>query len=231
MAIHLLHIETATKVCSVALSRNRELLAFRESNGPKYSHAEKINGFIAELMAEAETDFEQLDGVVVAKGPGSYTGLRIGVSTAKGIAFARRIPLVSLETLDAMAYGFSKQFPALKGHILRPMIDARRAEVYTAPYDFQAKRLGGTKAQVVDEGIVEEWTKDDPIVAFGDGAEKFISLEQPGHFKVIEGFMPSARYMIQEGFSRYKQKKFEDLASFEPFYLKDFVAIKPRKLF
>ena len=137
MNTYILCIETSTKACSVALAKNGELLALKESIDQDYSHAEQLNLFIEEVMKQAELEFSKLDAISVSKGPGSFTGLRIGVSTAKGLAYALNIPLLSIETLKSMAVGFLRQFPVNKNELLVPMIDARRKEVYMRIFDYE----------------------------------------------------------------------------------------------
>lgn len=228
----LLHIETATKVCSVALSEGLNVLSLRESNDINYSHAEKINGFIEKVMTESDRTFSQLDGIVVSKGPGSYTGLRIGVSTAKGLAYALNIPILAVDTLEAMAFGYRTKYEQASHDHLLPMIDARREEVYTAVYDHKGRCIQPTQALVIDDDQIKSWQNYFPIRAFGDGADKFGSrFNQGSNVQFSTGFLPSAHYMVSLGLERFNRKEFEDLAYFEPYYLKEFIAIKPKRIF
>jgi tRNA threonylcarbamoyladenosine biosynthesis protein TsaB len=229
---HILCIETSTKACSVALARNGELLALKESVDQDYSHAEQLNLFIEEVMKQGKIEFSNLDAISVSKGPGSFTGLRIGVSTAKGIAYALNIPLISVETLESMAVGFLQSFVEDSDGLLVPMIDARRKEVYLRIYDSELNPKTETGAEVINEDSFNKWKDYKKIHLFGDGADKF-DEDFKGNNQVLvhRDFYPSAKFMTGISNQKFKNKKFEDVAYFEPFYLKEFIAIKPRKLF
>ena len=225
----ILCLETATPVCSVALNDGCCTLALRETEGQN-AHSEKITNFIREAMETAHIDYHQLDAVAVSKGPGSYTGLRIGVSTAKGICYAADLPLMAIDTLEAMAYGMKEKLGSQIGDndLLIPMIDARRMEVYAAIFDANLNKIQDTAALIIDENSFEELRKDHHLWLFGDGAPKLGKLfENQQHISVVDGFKPSAAYMRPLAEKALLNKDFVDVAYFEPFYLKDFVAGKP----
>jgi tRNA threonylcarbamoyladenosine biosynthesis protein TsaB len=231
----ILHIETATDICSVALSEGDHQLALVES-GRERSHATLLNQFIRKAFAEAGKAPGQLDGVAVSKGPGSYTGLRIGVSTAKGMAYALEIPLLASGTLENLASG-------MLGHpeltrladscgdrlLLCPMLDARRMEVYAAFYTLQKKTYREVGADIIDHDSYREILDERPVCFFGNGSGKCKELLTHPHAHFIDHIDPSARAMIEPVLKRYQLGQFEDVAYFEPFYLKDFIATVPRK--
>lgn len=231
----ILHIETATDICSVSISEKDQLLSLAES-GAERSHATLLNRYIRQVCSDSGKELKDLDAVSVSKGPGSYTGLRIGVSTAKGLAYALEIPLIAPGTLDHMAYG-ARENPEIRNLIrkytdhmlLCPMIDARRMEVYSALYTPGGNMTGEVSAVIVDRDSYSELLQKYHICFFGNGADKCKAiLDHPGaHF--IENIHPSATHMVIPGLNRFTERKFEDVAYFEPFYLKEFVATKPRK--
>ena len=225
----ILCLETATPVCSVALNDGCCTIGLRETEGQN-AHSEKITNFIREVMETAEIDYKQLDAVAVSKGPGSYTGLRIGVSTAKGICYAADLPLMAIDTLEAMAYGMKAKLGSqiAENDLLIPMIDARRMEVYAAIFDANLNKIEDTAALVVDENTFSELSKEHHLWLFGDGAPKLSKLfENQKNISIIDGFKPSAAYMRPLVEKALKAQDFVDVAYFEPFYLKDFVAGKP----
>ncbi len=225
----ILCLETATPVCSVALNSACCTLAMRETEGQN-AHSEKITNFIREVMEEAKIDYPQLDAVAVSQGPGSYTGLRIGVSTAKGICYAADLPLMAIDTLEAMAYGMKEKLASQIGpdDLLVPMIDARRMEVYASIFDADLNKINDTAALVIDEHSFEDLRKDHRLWLFGDGAPKLSKLfENQPNINIIDGFKPSAAYMKVLAERALQQQRFVDVAYFEPFYLKDFIAGKP----
>lgn len=213
------------------MALNGKVLALKESLDEAYSHSEKLNLFIDEALRQSGIDFKDLDAVAVSKGPGSYTGLRIGVSTAKGLAFALDIPIIGIDTLAGMTAGFIEKYKPGKASRLVPMIDARRMEVYMRIFDYRSKPLTATEARVVDALTFDD-ENDFQYLLFGDGAGKFTALfeNHPG-VKIIPDFHPSAGFMARLAEQRFRAAKFEDTAYFEPYYLKDFIAIKPRNLF
>ena len=225
----ILCLETATPVCSVALNESCCTIALRETEGQN-AHSEKITNFIHEVMEVAEIDYKNLDAVAVSKGPGSYTGLRIGVSTAKGICYAADLPLMAIDTLEAMAYGLKAKLGSqiAENDLLIPMIDARRMEVYASIFDANLNKIEDTAACIIDENSFENLRKDHHLWLFGDGAPKLSKLfENQPNVSVIDGFRPSAAYMRPLTERALLNKDFVDVAYFEPFYLKDFVAGKP----
>jgi tRNA threonylcarbamoyladenosine biosynthesis protein TsaB len=225
----ILCLETATPVCSVALNENCCTIALRETEGQN-AHSEKITNFIREVMEVGKIDYKQLDAVAVSKGPGSYTGLRIGVSTAKGICYAADLPLMAIDTLEAMAHGIKAKFGSQIGEndLLIPMIDARRMEVYAAVFDANLNKIEDTAARVIDENSFEDLLKDHHLWLFGDGAPKLKKVfENQPNISIVEGFKPSAAYMLPLAEKALRNHDFVDVAYFEPFYLKDFIAGKP----
>ncbi len=228
----ILCIETSTAVCSVALVENGNVIALRESIDGQ-NHAEKITIFIDEIMKEANVVYKDLDAIAVSMGPGSYTGLRIGVSTAKGFCYALEKPLIAVDTLAAMAYGFiSSQLSAISYQptaILCPMIDARRMEVYSAFFNEKLERTSETEALVIDENSFMELKQNNHLYLFGDGADKLATLfENDKNITVVEKFHCSAAYMSTLAEEAFKNKDFVDVAYFEPFYLKNFVPGIPK---
>ncbi len=225
----ILCLETATPVCSVALNDGCCTIALRETERQN-AHSEKITNFIREVMEVAKIDYKQLDAVAVSQGPGSYTGLRIGVSTAKGICYAADLPLMAIDTLEAMANGMKMKLGSqiADNDLLIPMIDARRMEVYASVYDAQLNRINDTAALVIDEHSFEDLCRDHHLWLFGDGAPKLSKLfENHPNISIVEGFRPSAAYMLPLAEKALREQKFVDVAYFEPFYLKDFIAGKP----
>jgi len=225
----ILCIETSTTVCSVSVSGDGELLSIREVSDAK-SHASQLTPFITEVLAESGIKPHDLSAIAVSKGPGSYTGLRIGVSTAKGLAFALKIPLISVGTLLSMASGFLNKNTSVSVDsklLLCPMIDARRMEVYSALFDTQLKEFRKIQAEIIHEDSFLPLFKDHKIHFFGDGAMKCKSLIHNNSAIFHADFHPSAKYMVKLADKQFTDGKFEDLAYFEPFYLKDFVATIP----
>ena len=218
----LLHLETATTVCSVALSLDSKLLALEEVNAG-YAHAENLVSFCETVLKKSGYTFSDLSAVAVSKGPGSYTGLRIGVSTAKGFCYALAIPLISVTTLQHLAAQLSVQNKASL-NLFCPMIDARRMEVYCAIYDSDNKEIKETAAEIITENSFSEILKNRKLIFFGDGAEKCKAVLQPNSNAVfLDAVFPSAKNMIALAYAKFKNKEFEDTAYFEPFYLKDFL--------
>ena len=220
----ILCLETATPSCSVALVHNGEVLACEED--PKgQNHSEKITLFIDSVMKKAGISYNDLDAVAVSMGPGSYTGLRIGVSTAKGLCYAVSKPLIAVSTLEAMAYGGKT---IVKKGLLVPAIDARRMEVYAAIFDESINKIKDTEAVIIDEKSFSDLKKDHNIYLFGDGADKCAELfANDDKITVIKEFYCSAKYMNVIAQRKLEAKDFVDVAYFEPFYLKDFVPGTP----
>lgn len=218
----ILNLETSTKNCSVSIAKDGVQLCLVEENDENYAHGEKLNQFVDWCVEGAEITWKDIEAVCVSKGPGSYTGLRIGVSSAKGFAYGSDIPLMAINSLQILA---ESQLNQEVDYII-PMIDARRMEVYTALFDKQGNQLTETEAKVIDETSFEE-LKGKKIIFVGDGAEK--CQEVLAHLDVtfIQSF-PSAKDMIRVSEEKFNQKSFEDVAYFEPYYLKDFVAGKKK---
>lgn len=221
----ILHIETATKQCSVALSDKGNLLYSQEIALDGYSHAEKLHVFIQEVMQQAQLEFSQLHAIAVSKGPGSYTGLRIGNSAAKGLCFALDIPLIALDTLAILAAQVQVEN---KEALLVPMLDARRMEVYSAMYTAQGHCVRKVQAEILDEQSYT--TFQEPLYFVGDCQAKVQSvLQQPNFHFMAEVIYPSAKDMLAMSYAKFLEKDFEDVAYFEPFYLKDFVTTASKK--
>lgn len=227
----ILCLETATPSCSVALVHNGEVLACEED--PKgQNHSEKITLFIDSVMKKAGISYDQLDAVAVSMGPGSYTGLRIGVSTAKGICYAVSKPLIAVETLEAMAYGgkvvISSERSERRNLLLIPAIDARRMEVYAAIFDENVNKIKDTEAVIIDGNSFADLKKDHHLYLFGDGADKCAAIfANDDKITVIKDFYCSAKYMNTIAQQKFNNSEFVDVAYFEPFYLKDFVPGTP----
>lgn len=213
----ILNIETATKNCSVALAKEGKTLAIREIATQNFSHAEKLHVFIEELFAETNLKLQDLSAIAVSQGPGSYTGLRIGVSAAKGLCYALSIPLISVDTLELLA----RKITITEG-IIVPMIDARRMEVFCAFFDSKYNKTRETKAEIIDETSYQDISETLHLI--GDGAMKFKDILTDAKFQYYpEIEFPSANEMAQVSFQKFQNNQLEDVAYFEPFYLKDFV--------
>lgn len=226
---YILALETSSKICSAALFRNEILLYKMEEDGG-YSHAEKLAAFIDEVLKKSKISFKELSAVAVSKGPGSYTGLRIGASTAKGICYALQIPLISVPTLQSMAY-LLKKSEAVGNALICPMIDARRMEVYTAIFNSDLKFVKQTSAEIITGNFLRTVLEKSVIYFCGDGslkAKKILRGNKNAIFSMSG--MPSAEGVGALAFKKYQLSQFEDVAYFEPCYLKDFIAGKPKKL-
>ena len=239
-------IETSTALCSTALAENGRIICSRRSSEPR-AHASLTAVFVQEMMNEA--GWNAPDAVAVSMGPGSYTGLRVGVSTAKGLCFGWKVPLIAVSTLDILArQAIEAGLPDGCAGIL-PMVDARRMEVYTAPYSPAGERLGDIAPVVLDPDSFSDLFASGPIVVIGDAADKFQTLKSASeashchsehtscHSERSEGTSsfiqtcPEATAMLVPAMQKYEKKEFEDVAYFEPFYLKQFIATTPKKLF
>ncbi|HJD86712.1 tRNA (adenosine(37)-N6)-threonylcarbamoyltransferase complex dimerization subunit type 1 TsaB [Empedobacter stercoris] len=218
----ILNLETSTKNCSVSIAKDGVQLCLVEENEENYAHGEKLNQFVDWCVQGAEINWKDIDAVCVSKGPGSYTGLRIGVSSAKGFAYGSDIPLMAINSLQILA---ESQLNQEVDYII-PMIDARRMEVYTALFDRQGNQLTETEAKVIDDTSFEE-LKGKKIIFVGDGAEKCQEILSHLNATFVQAF-PSAKDMIRVSEEKFTQKSFEDVAYFEPYYLKDFVAGKKK---
>lgn len=223
----ILAIETATEICSVSLIRDNEIIALRESEGNN-EHSALLASFIDEIMHETGLELKQLDAVAVSKGPGSYTGLRIGVSTAKGLCYALNKPLISVATLEAMAFQVIVDEKISTDEILLcPMIDARRMEVYMAVFNSKMEEITAVKAEIIDENSFSGIEKK--VFIFGNGAEKCTSVladnDKIVFLPIVKASAVSVAKLAEE---KFRKTHFEDTAYFEPFYLKDFVAGIPK---
>ena len=227
----ILSIETATRACSVSISKGNEITSVVEEVGDGYSHAENLSVFIAKALTESNMNYRDLNAVAISKGPGSYTGLRIGTSTAKGLCYALDIPLISVPTLQAMAYGLSKESNYSNDTLYCPMIDARRMEVYSAFFNSKNEFVRETQADIIDETSYLDYLSDSKIVFFGDGSAKCKEIfSSNSNALFIDDFHPSAQYLSFIAMVKFNAQQLEDTAYFEPYYLKDFVAGKPKKL-
>lgn len=225
----ILNIETSTDVCSVSVSQDGTCIFSQEDHeGP--NHAVKLGTFVDEALSFADSHAIPLDAVAVSCGPGSYTGLRIGASMAKGICFGQDLKLIAVPTLELMAVPVLLREEVEEGALLCPMIDARRMEVYSAVYDRALHEVRGIQADVVDAETYREYLDRGPVYFFGNGAEKCMEVINHPNARLIKGVEPLAKWMFPIAERRIAQEKYEDVAFFVPFYLKDFVAHQPKKL-
>jgi tRNA threonylcarbamoyladenosine biosynthesis protein TsaB len=229
----ILNIETATPLCSVALSRDGKILSLRETLEEK-SHASKLTVFIEEMLLEENTSISDLDAVAVGKGPGSYTGLRIGVSTAKGLCYGANKPLIAVSTLHIMfKNAVAKSDDTLKhssGRVLYcPMIDARRMEVFTCILDAQGNEVENVTAKIIDKDTFTTFLEENTMVFFGSGMEKCRDVLLHPNAVLIPDVHPVSSALAGLAEEAYSNQLFENIAYFEPFYLKDFVATVSKK--
>lgn len=225
----ILSIETSTGVCSVAMSENGQCI-FKQEDHSGPNHAVSLGAFVDEALSFTDNHAIPLGAVAVSCGPGSYTGLRIGVSMAKGICYGRNVPLLAVPTLEVMSV------PVLLNHeieddaLLCPMIDARRMEVYSAIYDRALNERRETHADIVDAGTYREYLDHHPVYFFGNGAAKCMETINHPNARLIDGIDPLAKYMFPIAERKWVSEEFENVAYFVPYYLKDFVAKTPKKL-
>ncbi len=217
---YILHLETATKICSVALSKNGELIQVKETDESDYVHGEVVTLFIEEVLSKAGITAKELSAVSVTSGPGSYTGLRIGVSTAKGLCYALNIPLISIDSLSNLAILANKNH---SDATICSMIDARRMEVFSAIFDSKLSVLKPISADILDEETYKEY---EPFVIVGDASQKVQEIWSNRKITTDFSVKSSAIGHVATAFQKYLNKAFEDVAYFEPFYLKDFVSTK-----
>lgn len=220
----ILNIETSTKNCSVSISKNGELISLKEINTGNYSHAEKLHPLIIETLEDASVKMSDIDAIAVGKGPGSYTGLRIGVSAAKGLCFSNDIPLVSINSLEIMASSLS-----IEEGFTVPMIDARRMEVYSSIFDNHHKEIRKTEAEIIDANSYQEYLEKAKVYFLGDGAEKCKEVINHSNAIFIDDKFPSAKEMSRLSYQKFLNNDLEDVAYFEPFYLKDFIVTSEKK--
>ena len=219
----ILSIETSTTNCSVSLSKNGKLLVVKEDYDKNYSHAERLHVYINDVLKYAKVSAKDIDAVAISKGPGSYTGLRIGVSAAKGLCYALDIPLISIPTLESLAH----QVTTNNGVIVS-MLDARRLEVYSAVFDSNYQQIRETIAEILNEDSFSKYLQNGDVYFIGNGVEKTKRLISHQNAIYIDDKLPSAKELGNIAFNKYKISDFEDVAYFEPYYLKDFVALKPK---
>ena len=226
----ILHIETSTSVCSVAVSEDGKVI-FDKADRTGNNHAEALGSFVDEAMSFADSHAIPLDAVAVSGGPGSYTGLRIGVSMAKGVCYALDIPLISVSTLGLMCVPVLLRYDDMEENaLLCPMIDARRMEVYASLYDRALKPVRDIQADVVDSDTYRKWLDERPVYFFGNGAAKCIETINHPNAHLIDGIEPLAKWMMPLAEKKMLNNIHEDVAYYVPFYLKDFVAKTPKKL-
>lgn len=221
----ILYLETSSKNCSVAISDNGKLLCVSEEVSDNYKQSESLHTFVEWALEGAGISIKEIQAVSLGKGPGSYTGLRIGASSAKGFCYGLKIPLVAVNSLETMI----EPFLAQNYDYIISMVDARRMEVYTAVYDGETgKELSQTEAKILDETSFEEF-KDKKVLFVGDGAKKAQEILQLPNAEFNESIYPSAKYLVKKTLEKIENKEFEDIAYFEPFYLKDFHGVKKKK--
>lgn len=223
----ILCLETATNICSVALCENNRIVSVRESDDPK-SHASRLTIFIDEVLRRQGIAVSDLQAIAVSKGPGSYTGLRIGVSVAKGLAYGASLPLIAVDTTFSMFFGLTGG-PVQDNScdtLYCPMLDARRMEVYFAIYDCTGKRIKELAAEVINEKSFDIYPENQKIVFFGTGSGKLKNVIKRAGTEFVD-YKISASHMCKPAFDAFSKRNFEDVAYFEPFYLKDFITTKP----
>ena len=247
----ILSLETSTTICSAALHENGNLLASKELLTPQ-SASSQLAPIIDQLLKGSKISSKEIKAIAVASGPGSYTGLRIGVATAKGLCYALQIPLVSINTLELMAYQvknlsvYSPPSPTERGLglpaegyfgpqaggevLLCPMLDARRMEVYCLLSDLSLNNVEPTQAKIIDEGSFTEWLDQKTIYFFGNGADKCKEIIKHRNARFVEGINPSAAQLGEMAFQKFNRNEFEDISSFEPHYLKEFLVKKPKTI-
>ena len=223
MAI-ILNIETSTKNCSVSIADSGRVIASKELNNGNYSHAEVLHPFIAQILEEVAISKDKIDAIAVSKGPGSYTGLRIGVSAAKGLSFALNKPLISIDTLTSLSYAVS-----INKGVIVPMLDARRMEVYAAIFDKEHQKIREIKAEIIDNTSFAEELERGEVYFLGDGAQKCKETITHKNAVFVDDKFPSSIEMAELSYQKYNNNNFEDVAYFEPFYLKDFIVIPEKK--
>ena len=221
---YILNIETATKNCSVSISKEGKTIALKELNDGNYSHAEKLHELIEQVVLEAEISLSDLKAIAVSKGPGSYTGLRIGVSAAKGLCFALDLPMISTNTLQSLALSVSME----TGYKI-PLLDARRMEVYSQVFNEKTEKIRDVYAEIITSESFSEYLNGQKVYFFGDGAQKCKGFITHKNAVFIDEKFPSAKEMSIISYEKYLKNEFEDVAYFEPFYLKEFLGVIPKK--
>lgn len=218
---YILNIETATTNCSVSISKEGKVLFLKEDNNLQYSHAESLHVFINEVMKQAKVLPSQLNAIAVSKGPGSYTGLRIGVSAVKGLCFALDKPLISVDTLQSLSHQVD-----VKDGVIVPMLDARRMEVYSAIFDADHHKIRNTEAQILGDASFNSYLELGKVYFIGNGTLKAKTIITHPNAHFIDDKLPSAREMGSLSYEKYKKNNIEDIAYFEPYYLKEFIGLK-----
>lgn len=218
----ILHIETSSKNCSVAISDGEKLLCLCEEVSDNYKQSESLHSFVEWALEGAEISLKDLDAISLGKGPGSYTGLRIGAASAKGFCYGLKLPLIAVNSLDSMVEEFTNQ----GFELIIPLIDARRMEVYTAIFDGKSgEMISPTEAKILDENSFSELA-DKKVLFIGDGAKKAQEILNLPNAEFKSDIYPSAKGLIKKAVEKFNQQDFEDVAYFEPFYLKDFQGVK-----
>lgn len=218
----ILHIETSSKNCSVAISDGEEILCLCEEVSDNYKQSESLHSFVEWALEGADISLKDLDAISLGKGPGSYTGLRIGAASAKGFCYGLKLPFIAINSLDSMV----EQFVNQGFELIIPLIDARRMEVYTAFFDgTSGEMIKETEAKILDENSFSELV-DKKVLFIGDGAKKAQEIMNLPHAEFKSDIYPSAKGLIKKSVEKFNKKEFEDTAYFEPFYLKDFQGIK-----
>lgn len=226
----ILHIETSTNACSVAVSEDGQRIFEQTQHGEKGAGAEHLGTMVDEALSFTDNHAIPFDAVAVSCGPGSYTGLRIGVSMAKGICYGRDLKLIAVPTLELLCVPVLLAATLPDDALLCPMIDARRMEVYSALYDRSLHEVRPVGADIVSAETYKQWLDERPVYFFGNGAQKCMEIINHPNAHLIEGIEPLAKWMQPLAEKRFLTEQFEDVAYFVPFYLKDFVAIKPKTL-
>ena len=217
---YILNIETSTTNCSVSLFNDLELIDCLEENTQDYSHSKSLHVFIDSVLKNSKLKPKDLSAISVSKGPGSYTGLRIGVASAKGLCFALDIPLISIETLKILSENTSNKGIAI------PCLDARRMEVYSAVFNNKNERIRDTRAEILNEDSFNKYLSVDEVYFIGNANKKIKEIIAHKSAKFIDDVLPSSRQMGTLSFNKFKNNQFEDLNNFEPLYLKDFIGTK-----
>ena len=223
----ILNLETTSTNCSVSLSKNGKCIAVKELNGENFTHSENLSLFIDAIIKENDLEYKNLNAIAISSGPGSYTGLRIGSSTAKGICYGLEIPLIAIDTLKIMAHQMMQNKPNFD--LYCPMVDARRMEVYMGLFDSSLSEQITSAPMVLDEMSFAEKLKQNKILFFGSGAKKFSEIIKNENASFHFEYENSASHMCELAQEKFEEKHFADLAYFEPNYLKSFQATTPKK--
>lgn len=226
----ILHIETSTNVCSVAVSEDGQCIFEQTAHGEQGAGAEQLGTMVDEAMSFTDSHAIPFDAVAVSSGPGSYTGLRIGVSMAKGVCFGRDLKLIAVPTLELLCVPVLLREAVEDDALLCPMIDARRMEVYAAIYDRALTAIRPVAADIVEADTYRQWLDERPVYFFGNGAMKCRDTITHPNARFLDGVTPLAKWMQPLAEKRFLREQYEDVAYFVPYYLKDFVAIKPKQL-